>query len=997
MLKRMWLALSALLLLAGGADAQQRQVSGRVMTADGAPATGATVTQAGTARGVRVDQNGAYTISVPAGTVRLTASRVGLLARTVAVAGDQSTANFTLEPDVLNIEGLVVTGQATSVARRNLANAVASVSGEDLTAAPAQGVDAALQGKVVGAAITANSGAPGGGLQVDLRGVSSINATAEPLWVVDGVIISNVAIPSGQNAVTGALATLNATNQDNATNRIADLNPADIESIEVLKGASAAAIYGSKASNGVILVTTRRGREGRPQFNLTQKIGQSRLSNTLGTRDWSRAEAAATFGEATAAAYFNGDGSPRGTFDQEEALAGRNPIATQTELSVSGGSGGTRYYASGLVQNDPGIIRNTGYEKQSFRLNLDQAFGERLTVGLNTNLTHSTASRGLTNNDNTGTSYYVALSSTPSFIDLGQTAAGFPVNPFASSNPLQTAALSRNEEDTWRFAAALNARLDLWRTEAQSLRLLATGGADYFQQKNDLFFPPNLQFEDDDGLLGTVVAGNADNLNLNGNANLVHVFTGSGLTATTSLGMQYEDTDLNVYRAIGRGLTAGRDHVSAASSINYFQNRQRKRDFGVFVQEEAMLLDDRLLLTAGLRADRSSANGDADEYFYYPKASASYRMDTPVSAVDELKLRVAYGETGNQPLFGQQFTPLSATITISGFPALGVPIGNDAVAGAKDIRPERQREIEGGFDATLFGGRGSLEVTGYLQKISDLILQRSIAPSSGYVSQIQNGGNMETKGIEIAAAATPIQGEGLTWVSRASFFKTKSTITDLPVPTFRPVGVQFTSVSLGAFQIEEGKSATQIVGNFTDGSGTRVVALGDATPDFKMGFTNELTRGPFRLYTLVDWQKGGDVINLTRLLFDAGGNSADYELPEGVSAVRPISECDPNCSGIERISGFGPMTQQYIDDASFVKLREVSLSYSLPSSLLQRLGRGLTRAEVSLSGRNLLTFSDYPGLDPEVSNFGNQQITRGFDVAPFPPSRSFWLAFSVGF
>jgi hypothetical protein len=164
-----------------------------------------------------------------------------------------------------------------------------------------------------------------------------------------------------------------------------------------------------------------------------------------------------------------------------------------------------------------------------------------------------------------------------------------------------------------------------------------------------------------------------------------------------------------------------------------------------------------------------------------------------------------------------------------------------------------------------------------------------------------------------------------------------------------------------------------------------------------MGFSNELTFGQFSLYGLLDWQHGGDLINLTRLLYDAGGVTRDWELPEGVNAPRSIPECHPNCSGLERVLGFGTYTKQYIEDASYVKLREVSLTWRLPSGVLGRVPGRLNEASIVLSGRNLVTWTDYTGLDPEVSNFGTQQIARGVDVAPFPPSRSFWLSFNLGF
>jgi TonB-dependent starch-binding outer membrane protein SusC len=970
------------------AAAQQRQISGTVTSAaSGAPLAGAQVTLSGTNRGANTGADGSFTVSAPSGDTRLSVRMLGFRSREVAVPASQSSVQVRLEADVLNLEGIVVTGQATSVARRNAANAVASISAQELNAAPAQTVEQAMTGKLAGAIISTNSGAPGGGIQLDLRGVSSINASADPLWVIDGVVVSNVSIPSGQNAVTQAVNGDDASNQDVRTNRIADLNPEDIESIEVLKGSSAAAIYGSKAANGVILVTTRRGRDGAPRVNVSQRLGFYQLSNTLGTRRFTLAEAVAKYGAGVTAAF--GDGTH---YNHEEQLAGGSELGRETSVSVSGGSGGgaTRYYVSGMFMDEPGIIENTGYEKQSLRMNLDQRLGHGIDLSVNTNLLHSVAARGLTNNDNRSVSYYVALSGTPGFIDLRPQNGVFPFNPLGASNPLQTAALMTNDEDTWRFIGSGTMRVPVWENDQHSVRLSLTGGADYFQQRNRLISPPELQFEAQSSQPGTSILALSDNLNLNGNANLVHVFAGSALTATTSLGLQYEDRDLNINRTIAHNLAAGQTNVDAGPAPRVFQTRNRTRDVGLFAQEEMLLLDSRLLLTGGLRADRSSNNGDPDEYFIYPKAAASYRIPNLLDRIDELKLRLAYGETGNQPLYGQKFTNMDPSQSVGGQPGIIVT----GIAGAPDIRPERSREIEGGVDVSLAGGRLYFEATAYTSSTTDLLLTRTAPPSSGFVQEIFNGGELRTRGLELALQAQPLRRWGATWDSRTTFYTTKSTIEDLPVPSFRTGA--FGSTSLGVFQIEEGRSATQIVGrNGTSGGVIVEEQLGDATPQWKMGFSNQVTWGPLNLHTLFDWQHGGDVINLTRLLYDAGEVTEDYVDQDGT--ISPVDECYPNCSGIERISGFGTFTQQYLEDASFVKLREVTLTWRVPTRSLNRIVGEVQSATVSLSGRNLVTWTDYSGLDPEVSNFGNQQIARSVDVAPFPPSRSFWLTFNFGF
>ncbi|HEX5725855.1 MAG TPA: TonB-dependent receptor, partial [Longimicrobiaceae bacterium] len=568
----------------------------------------------------------------------------------------------------------------------------------------------------------------------------------------------------------------------------------------------------------------------------------------------------------------------------------------------------------------------------------------------------------------------------------------FPSNPFTESNPLQTAALMSNDEDVWRLFGSATLRADLFTSDEHSLRFISTGGADFFRQENDLLFPAELQFEANSPLVGTSLLANGDNLNLNLNGNLVHTWARGDFTATTSAGIQYEDRDLTVARVVSQNLIAGQDGIDQATAIAVFENRQRIREVGVYVQEELNLLDERLTLTGSVRADRSSANGEDEEYFVYPKAAASYRVPWLPPHVDDLKLRVAYGETGNLPLYGQRFVTLNAGNNIGGAPGLGV-FGTSTIRGSESIQPEREREIEGGFDATFFDERASLEFTYYHQNITDLLLSRSIAPGSGFTQEIFNGGELTTSGFEVALAVTPIQQDNLTWISRTTFYRTRSEISELPVPSFVPQGFGFGSAALGQFFIEEGESATQIIG---PNAGVLEV-LGDATPDFKMGFFNEFRFGPLSLYGLVDWQEGGNIINLTTLLYDANGVSEDYELPAGVTTPRAIPDCNPNCSGLERISGFGTYQQQYIEDASFVKLRELALSYALPQQVVGRLWNRVQDARITLSGRNLVTWSDYRGLDPEVSNFGNQQIGRNFDVAPFPPSRSFWLSFNLEF
>lgn len=979
---RLFLALTfllAFLLNATSLAAQERVLTGTVIDGEtGQRVPFAQVVIPGTAIGTATDDNGVFRLDgVPSEPFTLQVQRLGFRTREMTVPPSEDNVEVVLAFDYLQAEEIVVTGRATTTERRNAAISVATVSATEIQRVPAQTIEKALQGKVAGADIQANSGAPGGGIQVDLRGVSSIIGASEPLYVVDGVIVSNVAIPNNQIVVTEANVGSNTSPlQTDQVNRIADVNPNDIERIEILKGSAASTIYGSKASNGVILITTKSGQPGPTRVDLTQRFGVFDLSEKLDYRSFQGEpveEVVRVFGEAARAPFLQGR-----FFDHEEELAGRNDLSAETILSLSGGDENTTFFASGLIKNDEGVVINTGYEKQSIRLNLEQLLGDRWEVGVSTNILHSEAQRGLFNNDNFLITPYFALPFIPRFYDLDQRPDGTFPPPLpggaSPSNPLQTFELMQNEEDVWRLLGAADLTVDVWSNDAQTLQLVSNGGLDWFRQKNDLLFPPELFFEPSDGQSGTSLLTEGDNLNLNGSVNLVHEYSPTAYRARTSGGFQYEERELEISRIVSQDLTAGQPNVGSGTSIQVSERKERVEDFGFYVQEELLMLDERLALTGAVRGEQSSSNGDTEKLFWYPKANIAYRIPEPMNRIDEIKLRLAYGESGNQPLFGQKFISLDATRNIAGEPGLSInpQIGDPA------IKPERTKEIEGGIDAALFGGNARLDLTAYQQNITDLLLERQLAPSSGGDTQFFNGGELRVRGFEAAFAVTPVQTEDFIWLSRTTFYMDRSEITELPVPSFTFAGF---GTSLGAFGIQEGEPPTQIVG-FVGGE---LTDIGDINPDFKMGFVNEIIWKGVNVYSLWDWQRGGDILNLTKFISDLAQTTEDF-VP----------------AGQERLARFSPPTgpgdaSVYIEDGSFVKLRELTVAYDLPATWIETWWPWARRVRLSVSGRDLLTFTDYSGLDPEVSNFGNQQIGRNIDTSPYPPSRSFWFSIDLGF
>jgi TonB-linked SusC/RagA family outer membrane protein len=884
-------------------------------------------------------------------------------------------------------ETIIIEGRAPVIVKQNLTNGASVIDDKDLNRVTSSTVDGAMQGKVSGANLQFNSGAPGGGAQLRLRGISTINGQSSPLYVIDGVIVSNVAIASGANAITGAAAGGNASNQDNPVNRIADLNPNDIETVEVLKGASAAALYGSKAANGVVIITTKRGRNGENRVEVTQRVGVSQVARRLGSRRFGSAqEVMDAFGaESPLVDEYNASGGR--TFDHEREIT-RTPFARETIASASGGTDQGNYYGSVLVRDEPGVVIGTFYQKQTGRIAVGYKLGERLTLGVTANVIHSTSDRGLTNNDNTGTSYYVVLSGTPSFVDLGKHNGLVPRNPAVGSgaNPGQTVTLLQNREDLWRIIGGTNAAFDLYRSkdDTSSVKLLGNFGADDFQQKNNLLSPNELLFEKaTDGLAGTSIDASSNNLNWNVGAGAVwNLRPKSGsFKSALSGGLTYESVDLNSVYVIAQNLTAGQPNVDSGTSLNVAQNRLRTKDTGLYVQEELALFDDRLSVLGGLLGERSSLNGNTNKYFMYPKVAAVYSLIAPNKNLpgankplfDTLRVRGAFGDAGNRPNYGQKFTALNATGNIDG--SAGLTLGG--AAGDPNIEPERQREIEFGTDVAFRNQRAVVEATVYDRAISNLLLQRSLPTSTGFTTQFFNGGSMRNRGVEAAVQVTPVSNRRFEWTTRGILTLNRSLVTDLPmgVEAFDITAAGF-GTGLGAFRIEKGKSATQLVGTI-DAKGT-VAVVGNGEPDYRIGWSNVVKAGRFTFGALVDAQRGSNIVNLTRLLYDFGNNSPD--VAEATMRLDAFKNGD---------------IRPYIEDASFIKLREVSLTYDLPAKIARQFGP-LRRMQVSVSGRNLVTLTNYSGLDPEVSNFGNQPIGRNYDVAPYPPSRSFWLSITVG-
>ena len=986
--KRICLLMAALVFGAAGVWAQGggggvRQITGVVSAPGGGPIAGVNVSETGTAFAAVTHEDGRYAINAPSGAVTVIFRRIGFKRKEVPVAADQATADVQLEQDVFNLDAVVVTGQQTGIERRNAAISTTVVTGSEVTSAPSPALDRALQGRVPGAYIQQNSGAPGGGTQVQIRGNNTVVGSADPLYVVDGVIISNASISTGLFSVTASGNPQSTRNdgekQDDPVNRLTDLNPNDVQSIQVLRDAAATSIYGSKGVNGVIIITTKRGQAGKPQAAITQRVGFSELQRGPGTRAFTVAEALNQFGDTALIQSYEVNGVLP-TYDHMRELAGEKPLSSETQLDLSGGSSGTRYFLSGNIKGDGGIIKNTGFQRQNLRANVEQTFSDRFTLSLNSAFSRTATQRGFTNNDNAGASVTYAIAYIPGFVPLKPTNGVYP-DPgglsYFGANPLQTTAVGTNDEHAIRFTGGLNLTWQALQSVHTSVKLVGFGGIDFFNQKDEVFAPPELFFEARQSNPGASTLSNADSRFTNWNLNGIHTYTSSLWSATTSAGVQWEDRGLSRSRIISRGLLPGQENVNQGSVITPFEENTHERTVALYGREEWLGLDNKLYLSAGIRAERTSANGDAKKYYFFPSATSSYRLVGFGGEANEVKLRLAYGETGNQPQFGQKFTTLQGGVVIGG--NVGTVAG--ATAGDASIRPERTREFSGGVDATLANGRADVEVTLYTRKTSDLLVPVTPAPSSGFSLAFINGGKIQNQGLEIGAGVYPVRTPTTDWLFRTTFTSLKNKVLELNLPggaqSFRPANAGY-GLAFGEFLVQVGKPISQIIG--TDDQGN-VIYLGQVNPKFRWTFYNEFTFHRASVSFLLDWQDGGVAQNQTLSLYDCNDLAPDDGTPAGqkrVDACLVTGDARP-----------------FVQSTSFLKLRNATVGLDLPERWASWFGA--KSARVSVEGVNLFTITNYFGYDPEVSNYGAQSIARNIDLGPYPPSRQFFFSIKAGF
>jgi outer membrane receptor protein involved in Fe transport len=450
-------------------------------------------------------------------------------------------------------------------------------------------------------------------------------------------------------------------------------------------------------------------------------------------------------------------------------------------------------------------------------VNVDQTLSSKVAVKVSSVYNRSAASRGWDNNCNNYACAGYAMAYIPSFVDLQKRNEDgtFPEPDWGvQANPVQTHELAQNEEQTNRFSGGATLTWEAVNADKQTFKFVAGGGMDVFDQVNTLWSPNEAFYEKNQAQPGTAIEGNGDSKFFNWNLNGIHVWRPGNWSATTSFGFQFEDRQLKIARASTVNLIPGQQNVGQGTTTTAFENLTQERTQALYAQEEVRLFSDKLLLAGGVRAERSSVNGDVDKYYVFPKVSGSYRFQDllgraarsssarPTARPATSRSSARNSPPSTRPQYGQA----------NGFTV-------NTAAGNPSIEPERLKEIEVGIDGSASNGRISWEITAFDRNTTNLLLQRVPAPSTGFTSQLFNGGKIQNRGLELGLGITPIQSRDMQWVTRATWTSYTSEVKEMPVPSFRPPQSGFGG--LGVTFIEVGKPLTQIVAFGLDEAGNR--------------------------------------------------------------------------------------------------------------------------------------------------------------------------------
>jgi TonB-linked SusC/RagA family outer membrane protein len=983
-----------LLLLAPGAMLAQvtasGAIAGRVTDArTQQPVLGATVSVDGTLLAGSTGSDGHYRLAnVPSGPQTVSVRRIGYTSekKTVTVvAGRDTTVDFELQTAAISLDQVVVTGAAGGETRRSVGNSVAIIDAADaLSKSEAPSLSNLLQGRAPGVVVASGSSRLGAAQAIEIRGRSSLSLDNSPLIYIDGVRVNSA---TGLGASAGGFSGQNSS----VGGRLNDINPEDIESIEIIKGPSASTLYGTEAANGVVQIITKKGASGsKAHFDMQVKEG------TISFADAASRIPTNFVKDAT------GNIVPWNGVTQEAARGTplfETGITREFSGSVSGGRDAVSYYVSGAFENDHGIEPNNLLRRFTTHANLNLVATPELTLNTSFNYVDQIGHLGV----DQGASAMLGAEAGHSL--LFPTSRGFYPNWLPGV--FQTLWDTPQAVNRFTGSETITHHPYSWLTQ----RLVV--GIDYTNEDDrdlEQFATPDLA----PGLPPSVAAGRIAQ-SLRNTAFVTGDYSGTAqfnitpaISSATSIGAQYYRSEFNVSTLGGLSFPApGVETISAtATPITPSQTYILNTTIGGYFQQRFGWRD-RLFLTAAIRVDNNSAFGNDFKWVTYPKVSGSWVINEESfwkknRVIDALRLRAAYGESGRQP------AAFSALQTFTPVPGPG---GTNAVTsgsiGNANLKPERGKELEFGLEGSAFG-RLTFDLTYWNKRTLDEIVARGIAPSSGFAgTQFANLGEVDNGGVEMLLTLQAISRKNVDWQISGSLATNADKVKSLGgVPSLVSAAGQFNVVGypIGGIWSRRVVSAGQdpttglATGVLCDGgpgnapmacAGAPFVYLGSPTPTRSGTIANTLTLYKrLRLYALVDFRGGNKLENFVEQLRCQGLVGVGMcDVNYNPKNYNPMYVAEANVTAYSSY-----LSDQFYQDASFVKLREISATYSLPEWL-----SGLSRASVTLAARNLHTWTKYRGIDPEVNSANAATSTTALDQGLVPPLRQYILSFSYKF
>ncbi|HEX6426315.1 MAG TPA: TonB-dependent receptor [Niastella sp.] len=997
------------------ATAQQKRVFGKVLNSTNEPLPGANVTLKGTNIGTTTDKTGTFSLTVPDNkTVILVISSVGFAHQEIDVTNNENVT-VTLQAASTELTDVVVVGYGTS-RKKDLTGAVGSVGLQSTDKTPVFGTGQLLQGRVSGVQVTQTNSQPGSSFTVRIRGTNSLTQSSDPLYVVDGY--------AGADITT--------------------LTPNDIASMEVLKDASATAIYGSRGANGVVMITTRRGAAGKKAVTFDAYTGVQKVANKLNMMDAPQFaayvnEVATSAGAAKPYTDAQINAMGKGTDWQDELF--RSARISNYNLGFSGGTTDSRYFLSMNYFSQDGIIIGSDYKRGTLRFNLDNKISDKIKIGLSSQISYESQLQANVNTTggSGGGTLLDALLFNPGIPVYDSTGAftyenGLLNYSIPAGNPVAAANLNSDKNKNTRIFANVFGEYEV----VKGLKLRTSFGGEYRNFRNDVFRPTTSYLGAQNAGYAQIVTNNNYNW-LNENTITYDKNLGGGHVINAVAGFTYQEFKNASVTSTVTGLSTNNlntDNLSIGTAAD--GSSTTRNALASFLGRVNYRLLDRYLFTVTFRADGSSRFGENNKWGYFPSAAIAWRVKEEdflktVEAISDLKLRVSYGATGNQDIASylsqKQYT--ANGYVLNGVRVSGFSPGNLPNA---DLSWEATRALDAGFDLGILGNRVQITADYYKKKTTRLLYDVSLPTTSGFTTMLQNIGSVQNQGIELAINTVNIDKTNLRWSTSFNISANRNKILDIGTAPYQYTGKISSNLFPGAGRFSSILKVGQPIGEFYgyvfDGiwqtqdqitkSGTKQTVkpgdpiykdgddhtldatndrtvIGHALPKFTYGFTSNLTVGRFNLFVLIQGVQGVDILNENKIEMENGvlyANKFAYVADQSWRGEGTSNKLPSVISTLRRT--LGP-TSELIEDGSYVRFKTITLSYDLP---LPKLTHVFKTSSIYVTGQNLITITDYSGYDPEVNSYGNSAgnyTSLNVDYNPYPNIKTYTLGLKLGF